>query len=101
MAKRAVDNLTLARWQGMESILVLRKLAVHLKIDNTYSPVSNPSTVRLFVNVAGHDWELLCMGPKFWDVHGNCGGGGAVDLVMHLFRISFKSAVALLLANGI
>ena len=39
------------------------------------------------------NFELLLTGPKFYDTRQKRGGGGAIDLVMHLYQIDFKKAV--------
>lgn len=93
---RSVDNLDLARWREMDSIHVLRLLADHIKEDLSFHPTSSHLTTRWHAHVAGHDWEFLCTGPKFWDVRMDHGGGGAIDLVMHIHRLNFKAAAKLL-----
>ena len=97
----AVDNLALLRWREMESIHVLRFLADHIKEDPSFHPRSSRLTTRWHVNVAGRDWEFLCTGPKFWDVRMERGGGGAIDLVMYLYTLKFKAAIAVLKERGI
>ncbi|MBZ3343388.1 hypothetical protein IPR00_22095, partial [Xanthomonas perforans] len=37
--------------------------------------------------------ELLATGPKWYDTRAEKGGGGAIDLAMHLLRLDFVSAV--------
>jgi hypothetical protein len=37
---------------------------------------------------------LSITGPKFMNWHGHQGGGGAIDLVMHLAKVDFRVAVA-------
>lgn len=96
MSRRAVDNSDLERWRALDALAVLRAVAEHLKEDESFSPIGAPGTSRLHVSAAGHDWELLVQGPKFWDARARLGGGGAVDLVMHLNQIGFKQAVAFL-----
>jgi hypothetical protein len=80
----------------MNSIHILRLLADHIKEDDSFHPRSSHLTSRWHVHAAGHDWELLCTGPKFWDVRMCSGGGGAIDLVMHIHRLNFKAATKLL-----
>jgi hypothetical protein len=92
----AVDNLTLNRWHGMDAVAVLTAFSDRIKLDPTFKPTSSHLSSRWTAYAAGRDWELLCTGPKFWDTRAECGGGGAIDLVMHLHRTSFKGAVALL-----
>jgi hypothetical protein len=96
-----VDNSALARWRSMESIDVLRLVADHVKEDPAFHPRSSHLTTRWHVHAASHDWEFLCTGPKFWDVRGDRGGGGAIDLVMHIHGITFKAAAKLLKERGV
>ena len=97
----SVDNLTLKRWRELDAVVVLAALADHIKQDRTFSPTASHRSTRWHVLVGGRDWELLCTGPKFWDTRTGHGGGGAVDLAMHLYRISFKAAVSLLREKGL
>lgn len=98
---RSVDNLDLVRWREMDSIHVLRRLADHIKEDPSFHPTSSHLTTRWHAHAAGNDWEFLCAGPKFLDVRMDCGGGGAVDLVMHVYGVKFKAAAKLLKEMGI
>ncbi len=91
-----VDNSELARWQSLDAAMVLKALADYAKEDQSYVPRLNIRSSRWHASVAGHDFEILCTGPKFWDERAHCGGGGALDLAMHLFGISFKKAARLL-----
>lgn len=101
MGHKVVDNLTLERWRRLDTITVLRALAIHIVQDTQFRPRVNPNTTRWHANVADRDYEFLCTGPKFLDSRAQCGGGGAVDLVMHLFELDFKGAVAFLKAKGL
>lgn len=96
-----MDNLELGRWRAMDSIDVLRRLADHLKEDPSFHPRSSQFTSRWHAYAAGRDWEFLCTGPKFWDVRMNRGGGGAIDLVMHIHGFTFKAAAKFLKARGV
>ncbi len=91
-----MDNSTLERWRALEASLVLRHVADYVKVDHSFKPVSATSTVLVHVHAAGGEWELLLSGPKWFDTRVRKGGGGAVDLVMHLWRIPFVQAVKLL-----
>ncbi len=70
------------------------KLADHAKRDPTYDPVSSKRTRRWHATVGGLEYELLLTGPKFFDTRAKRGGGGAIDLAMHLLQVDFKCAVA-------
>src|SRR6266545_4630151 len=92
----AVDQSSLVRWQSLDAADVLHTLADHAKRDVTFRPVKDSKTSRWHACVQGYEYELLLTGPKFWDTRSKRGGGGAVDLVMHLARVDFKQAVELL-----
>ena len=92
----AVDHSSLLRWRSLDATLVLRTVADYAKRDVTFHPVKDSKTSRWHACVRGCDFELLLTGPKFWDPRDRRGGGGAVDLVMHLAHVDFKQAVELL-----
>ena len=101
MRRRPVDNLTLERWRGLDCLVVLRELADHLKQDKTFVPRECLQATRWHVVAAGVDFELLCTGSRFFDTGAGHGGGGAIDMVMHLFRVDFNLAAALLRDKGL
>ena len=96
-----VDNSDLTRWHSLDAAAVLKVLADYVKEDPTYVPRLNTHSSRWHASVAGNDYEILCTGPKFWDQRANHGGGGALDLAMHLFGISFKKAARLLAESNL
>lgn len=75
---------------------VLALLARHVKVDRDFHPTKAKSTQRVHVNACGAEWELLIDGPRFFDKRANAGGGGALDLVMYLWRVPFRKAVQML-----
>lgn len=99
--RRAVDNPTLERWRQLDALLVLREFAGYIKQDLDFKPRESVDSTRWFATVGAIDFELLCTGPKFLDVREQLGGGGAVDLVMHLLRTDFTGAVLLLEQRGL
>lgn len=96
MGRQSVDNLTLERWRALDALLVLEKLGCCAKADNSFEPLSALGTQRCHVNAEREDFELLLLGPKIFDTRLKRGGGGAVDLVMHVRHVDFKGATALL-----
>ena len=94
--KMPVDNFSLKRWRDLDASKVLDVLADYVKDDRDYRPVGSPTTRRVHVVADGFEWELLLKGPKWFDTRSQTGGGGAVDLVMYLWRASFKQAVQML-----
>ena len=101
MGRKAVDNLVLEKWRSMDAALVLRTISLHMKQDPSFIPRADAQTTRWNINIAGRDIEMLCNGPKFFDTRARSGGGGAVDLAMHLFGVDFRGAVKLLRENGL
>jgi hypothetical protein len=101
MARKAVDNFDLIRWRSLDAASVLSSLADYVKQDRDFVPRASIASTRWHANVVGRDFEILCTGPKFLDARANVGGGGAVDLTMHLFRINFRQAVKLLRSKGL
>jgi len=96
MGRRLVDNSTLARWRDLDAVVVLLAIADHAKQDVEFRPRQSHDTTRWHASAAGLDYEILCTGPRFLDTRANRGGGGAIDLVMHLLGLDFTRAVAVL-----
>jgi hypothetical protein len=71
----------------------LALLAVNLKADPTYRPVKNDGSARWHLSTAGAEFEIVTTGPKWYDTRAKQGGGGAIDLAMHLLNLSFVDAV--------
>ncbi len=93
MRRKAVDNLELERWRSMPALVVLKALADHIKQDPDFEPLSSRETTRWHVSIQGQDYEFLCTGAKFYDTRQQHGGGGAIDLIMHLYQLDFKRSV--------
>lgn len=87
-----IAGTVLSRWHSLDAATALAAIADHVKQDKTFEPVKDSTTTRWHVTVDGHDFELLLTGPKFWDTRARTGGGGAIDLVMHLAGTDFKRA---------
>lgn len=79
--------------QAMDAKAVLLKLADFAKADPTFQSISSKHTSRWYARVLSREFELLLNGSKFYDTRQKRGGGGGIDLVMHLFQIDFKQAV--------
>jgi hypothetical protein len=83
----------------MPSEDALAVLASYYKADATYVPVKDPSSRRWHVCTPCGEFEILTTGlHKWYDTRAKRGGGGAIDLAMHLRQLSFVDAVRLLSA---
>ncbi|WP_234086827.1 hypothetical protein [Azonexus sp. R2A61] len=85
----------------MDMAKALLALADYAKPDPTFAPIKDQGTTRWHATVQGREFELLLTGSKFWDTRSEIGGGGAVDLSMHLFRSDFKTAIGTLRKKGL
>lgn len=88
-----MDNSDLSRWRALPSACVIQALSDYAKQDVDFEPSRDGSTTRWHVSAGGADFELVCTGSKFFDTRAKRGGGGAIDLVMHLYGMDFAAAV--------
>lgn len=93
MAKRSFSPELLESLRSMVVTKALDALGLHWKLDPDFQPVKDAATIRLHVAVGGQVFELLVTGAKFFDTRADKGGGGAIDLAMHLLRLDFVAAV--------
>ncbi len=89
----AAITYTVAALRAMTVQETLDRLGLYWKRDPDFVPVKDKATVRLNVSIGGGGVELLATGPKWYDTRAEQGGGGAIDLTMHLFRLPFVDAV--------
>ena len=97
MVRRSFDRATLTPLREMPSEDALVLLAIHCKPDSSYQPVKEPTTRRWHAHTSGGEFEILTTGPKWYDTHAKIGGGGAIDLAMHVLRLPFVDAVRILI----
>jgi hypothetical protein len=93
---RGFDAITLARLRQIPLETAWAVLAFQAKADSSYRPTKDLSSRRWHITSAGGDFELLTTGLKWYDTRACRGGGGAIDLTMHLLGISFVEAVKFL-----
>jgi hypothetical protein len=84
----------------MPSEDALALLAIYYKADTTYVPAKDPRSRRWHARTAAGEFELVTTGQKWWDTRAGKGGGGAIDLAMHLLQLSFVEAVKFLVERG-
>jgi hypothetical protein len=101
MQKTKTRSDELTRLRELRAIEVLSAVAEHVKRDSSFKPRASSTTSRVHVRAAGSDWELLIDGPKFFDTRARKGGGGAIDLVMYLWRAKFNRAIEMLREAGL
>jgi hypothetical protein len=91
----------LQRFRQIPAALAVAALATYAKRDRTFIPTKSLTTERWYATVGSYQFELLLNGPKFYDTRTKVGGGGAIDLAIHLHCLSFIDAVGLLRKRGI
>jgi hypothetical protein len=91
--RRSFSSATLARLRDLPSDIALARLATTLKADLTFIPVKDAGSRRWHVHTTRGDFEILTTGPKWYDTRARKGGGGAIDLAMHVLGLSFVDAV--------
>jgi hypothetical protein len=95
--RRSFSRTTLTSLRGIPSEEALTLLAMYCKADPLYVPVKDPRSRRWHVRTPCGEFEILTTGPaKWYDTRAKKGGGGAIDLTMHLLQVSFVDAVKLL-----
>lgn len=99
MARPYPQELT--RYRNTSAVNALLSLSSYAKRDITFVPIQNIGTERWHANADGVEFELLLNGPKFFDTRAKVGGGGAIDLALHLYPIRFSEAIALLRKRGL
>ena len=97
--RKSFRATTLVRLRETRSDTALALLAVHCKADRTYQPLKDPASCRWHVRTACGEFEILTTGVKWYDSRARTGGGGAIDLAMHILQVSFVDAVTILTAG--
>jgi hypothetical protein len=83
----------LQRLRDVPLLVALAALGRHVAIDRAFAPVKDTRTERWLVDSGAGKAELLVTGAKWFDSRERKGGGGPIDLVMHLDNVSFVEAV--------
>ena len=99
--RKAFDDDDLDRLRGVSISDALTRLGLYWKADPDFLPVKNSNTQRLYVSVGSRVIELLVTDMKWYDVRSEKGGGGAIDLAMHLLGLDFVHAVKALISVAI
>ena len=72
----------------------LEGLGYHIAVDRDFAPAKDSRSQRWIVSSAnGLSSELVVTGVKWFDTRAERGGGGSLDLVMHLEQLTFVAAV--------
>lgn len=97
---RRFDRAKVARLRAMRAEGALAAVAIYLKVDPTYRPIKDMRSRRWHLRTTRGEFEILTSGDKWYDTRAKKGGGGAIDLTMHLQELSFVDAVECLHEHG-
>lgn len=93
MKRRSFTNEEVAQARAMPLAGAVEQLGLYVAVDREFTPMKDQATQRWHVSVATGVVELLVTGEKWFDSRAGKGGGGAIDLTMHLLRLTFVQAV--------
>ena len=97
--RRLFQAATLVRLRETPSAATLPLLAAHCKCDVSYQPTKDPESRRWHVRTSAGEFEIVTTGVKWYDPRAKIGGGGAIDLAMHILQVPFVDAVRILAAH--
>jgi hypothetical protein len=91
--RKSFSAATLTRLREMPGDDALALLSIYVKADPTYLPLKTDRSRRWNIRTTRAEFEILTTGPKWYDTRARKGGGGAIDLAMHVLGLSFVDAV--------
>jgi hypothetical protein len=98
--RKAFDPVKLAQLRRLPAEAALRRISLNIKADSDYFPIKDPASRRWHVFTDCGDFEILTTGPKWYDTRARRGGGGAIDLAMHVLGLAFIDAVQRLIPES-
>ena len=96
MAKKKFSDEELKRLREVPLLKALDALELHYQHDPDYKPRKSQESIRVIVSVKDLVYTLQITGMRWYDMHSKDGGGGAIDLTMHLMQCDFFQAAKLL-----
>jgi hypothetical protein len=91
--RKPIPTIALMRLRQMPGDVALHLLSQYCKADASYKPIRDPESRRWHVRTVRGEFEILMTGIKWYDPRAKMGGGGAIDLAMHILHVSFLDAV--------
>ena len=91
--RRSFDAGLLAALRELPSDTTLERIAIFAKADPSYQPIKASTSRRWHVRTICGEFEILTTGTKWYDTRAKKGGGGAIDLAMHVLQLPFVDAV--------
>src|SRR4029079_3795499 len=82
--RQQFDSATLSQLRAMPSETALALVTIDLKADATFFLLKASASRRWHARTARAEFEILTTGTKWYDTRATHGGGGRLDLTMHL-----------------
>ncbi|QIN67964.1 hypothetical protein SBC1_80110 (plasmid) [Caballeronia sp. SBC1] len=92
-ARGRADAVELEKYRSVDCEVLLPLLVDRVKADASFIPIHDSHTHRWHLRVGDREFELLTTGPKWFDTRLQRGGGGGIDLAMHLLALDFRQAI--------
>jgi hypothetical protein len=97
--RKSFRATTLLHLRETPSDVALRSLAIYCKVDASFHPIKDIKSHRWHVRTEYGEFGILTTGLKWYDPRAKIGGGGAIDLAMHILQVPFVEAVRMLSAR--
>jgi len=92
-SRRSFDDAFLEELRAVPILDALSQLGLYWKFDPNFQPIKNVNTKRIYVSVGSRVVEVLLTDQKWYNPKLGVGGGGCIDLTMHLLHLDFVQAV--------
>jgi len=98
--RKRFDDQMLAKLRSMPLPWAMHRVGFDVKEDPTFKPIKDQRT-KVYYATRGLDvFQILVTGPKWVDkLNQNASGGGCIDLVKHIRKVDFVTAVKLLTSD--
>ncbi|KPY55670.1 hypothetical protein [Pseudomonas amygdali] len=90
---KSFDDELITRFRVMTVEQIARILGLYCKQDKEYESSHYRNAKCFHISKDGEVFEIIVSQLKWYSTHRRCGGGGGIDLTMHIFGESFKAAL--------
>lgn len=94
------DEELVTRFRVMTVEQTARILGLYCKQDKNYESTAHRNSKCYHISKDGEVFEIIVTQLKWYSTHRRYGGGGGIDLTMHLYGETFKAALTRL-TNGL
>lgn len=90
---KAFDEELITRFRVMTVEQTARVLGLYCKQDKDYESSHYRNSKCFHISKDGEVFEIIVSQLKWYSTHRRFGGGGGIDLTIHLYGESFKAAL--------